>query len=82
MSQNIHKMLLTLDHERKSPHREKAEIYFELTFNLSCLKVMLWKNIELHLYANANKCGKSYQQRPQSFCDGEYFQEKPWERVI
>ena len=43
---------------------------------------MLWKNIELHLYANANKCGKSYQQRPERFCDGEYFQEKPWERVI
>ena len=28
---------------------------------------MLWKNIELHLYANANKCGKSYQQWPERF---------------
>ena len=28
---------------------------------------MLWKNIKLHLYANANKCGKSYQQRPERF---------------
>ena len=44
---------------------------------------MLWKNIKLHLYANANKCGKSYQQRPERFLsDVRVHWGKPWERVI